>query len=50
MKMTDREEVVTEVDGLRVRSAIEIVQVAEGCVTFRLEWPVIEFIEEGENE
>jgi hypothetical protein len=48
--MPDREEVVTEVDGLRVRSAVEVVQVAEGCVTFRLEWPVIEFIEEDEDE
>ena len=48
--MPDREEVVTEVDGLRVRSAFEVVEVEPDCITFQIEWPEIEFIEEEEEE
>lgn len=41
--MSDREEIVTEFDGLRVRSAFEVVEIEPGCVAFRIEGPVIEF-------
>jgi len=48
--MADREEVITEADGLRVRSAFEIVEVDPDCVAFSIEWPTIEFDEEFDDE
>jgi len=44
--MADREEVTTSVDGLRVRSSFEVVEVEPGRVAFRIEGPTIEFVEE----
>ena len=47
--MPDREEVVTEFDGFRLRSAFEIVEVEPDCITFHIEWPEIEFDEENDD-
>ena len=48
--MPDREEVITDFDGLRIRSYFEIIEVEPDCVTFSIEWPTIKFDEEIEDE
>ena len=44
--MSDREEVVTEFNGLRVRSSFEIIEVEPDCIVFQIEWPLFEFDDE----
>ncbi|KKK98612.1 hypothetical protein LCGC14_2641010 [marine sediment metagenome] len=47
--MSEREEVITEFDGFRLRSAFEVVA-EEGVLSFSIEWPVFEFDEEDNDD
>lgn len=43
------EEVVTDFDGIRLRSSFRIVEEAPGQVSFAIEGPVFEFLDEDEE-
>jgi len=44
------EEVVTEFDGIRIRSSFEVVEAAPGQLSFSIEGPVFEFPDLDEDE